>query len=150
MSADTGADVEAMCRKCGDVWHVVVAKVDGQIVKVLCKECGGQHRYRTSADKRAKATGTRKTAAKKKAAAPAPRIDKPTVAPNLKKPVRTYSIRDTYEPGERIEHPKFGTGVVEVSNAPGKMDVFFPEGRRVLAQAKPQTTLQRPPRFVHD
>lgn len=138
-----------MCRKCGDVWHVVVAKVGDTIAKVQCKECGGQHRYRTSADKKAKATGTRKTAAKKKAS-PAPRIDKPTIEPDLAKAVRTYSIRDTYEAGERIEHPKFGMGVVEGSSGVGKIDVFFATGRRVLAQAKPQTKLERPPRFVHD
>ena len=37
MSAAVGADVEALCSKCGDVWHVVVAKVGDQIVKVHCK-----------------------------------------------------------------------------------------------------------------
>ena len=35
MSAAVGADVESLCSKCGDVWHVVVAKVGDQIVRVL-------------------------------------------------------------------------------------------------------------------
>src|SRR5678815_1711262 len=39
MSAAVGADVEALCSKCGDVWHVVVAKVGERIVKVQCKQC---------------------------------------------------------------------------------------------------------------
>ena len=47
MSAAVGADVEALCSKCGDVWHVVVAKVGAQIVKVQCKQCGGYHRYKS-------------------------------------------------------------------------------------------------------
>jgi len=47
MSAGVGADVEALCSKCGDVWHVVVAKVGEKIAKVQCKQCGGYHRYRS-------------------------------------------------------------------------------------------------------
>ena len=31
MTAAVGADVEALCSKCGDVWHVVVAKVNVQV-----------------------------------------------------------------------------------------------------------------------
>ena len=34
MSAGVGADVEALCSKCGDVWHVVVAKIGDKIVKM--------------------------------------------------------------------------------------------------------------------
>ncbi|MBL0215562.1 MAG: hypothetical protein IPQ07_16970 [Myxococcales bacterium] len=47
MSAGVGADVEALCSKCGDVWHVVVAKVGERIVKVQCKQCSGYHRYKS-------------------------------------------------------------------------------------------------------
>src|SRR5665647_995831 len=46
MSAGVGADVESLCSKCGDVWHVVVAKDGDKIVKVQCKQCSGYHRYR--------------------------------------------------------------------------------------------------------
>src|SRR6202012_6152712 len=46
MSAAVGADIEALCSKCGDVWHVVVAKVGDKIAKVHCKQCNGDHRYR--------------------------------------------------------------------------------------------------------
>src|SRR5262249_25121016 len=60
MSAGVGADVEALCSKCGDVWHVVVAKVGQQIVKVQCKQCSGYHRYKSPhgapADKKLPAT----------------------------------------------------------------------------------------------
>ena len=53
MSAGVGADIESICSKCGDVWHVVVAKVGETVVKVQCKECGGYHRYRTAGGKAA-------------------------------------------------------------------------------------------------
>ena len=34
MSYPVGADIEALCGKCGDTWHVVVALVNGKIAKV--------------------------------------------------------------------------------------------------------------------
>ena len=34
MTARVGADIEALCSKCGDVWHVVVAMVGPEIVRV--------------------------------------------------------------------------------------------------------------------
>ncbi len=35
-----GSDIEAVCKKCGDVWHVVIALADRVIAKVECRECG--------------------------------------------------------------------------------------------------------------
>jgi len=143
----TGSDVEALCSKCGDVWHVVVAEVGGKIAKVQCKECGGYHRYRTAADKSSlAASGKRRTSAaprrSKAPAAPEP----PAVEPDLSKPIRPYNIRDLFEPADRVDHPSFGIGVVEGSDGPGKMTVAFPQGRKVLAMAKPKATLERPER----
>jgi DNA-directed RNA polymerase subunit M/transcription elongation factor TFIIS len=145
--SDVGADIESVCSKCGDVWHVVVAKVEEKIVKVQCKECKAEHRYKApKSAKAAKAKAKKKPATKrkttKKKAEPEP--VGPTVEPDLSKPSRPYSIRDSYKVAERIDHPKFGTGIVEVSSEPGKMTVFFPDGRRVLAQAKIETGLARP------
>ena len=42
-----GEDIEALCGKCGTVWHVVMAKMGNKIAKVVCKRCHGQHLYRT-------------------------------------------------------------------------------------------------------
>src|ERR1043165_8784800 len=42
-----GQDIEAMCGRCGQVWHVVMAKMGDRIAKVVCKRCGGHHGYRT-------------------------------------------------------------------------------------------------------
>ena len=43
-----------MCGRCGQVWHVVMAKMGDKIAKVVCKRCGGHHRYR---DENADASG---------------------------------------------------------------------------------------------
>ena len=52
---------------------------------------------------------------------------------------------------ERVEHPSFGQGVVEVSE-PGKITVFFASGRRVLVQSKEgaaSSGLAKPKPFDH-
>jgi hypothetical protein len=159
MSAAVGADVEALCSKCGDVWHVVVAKVGAQIVKVQCKQCGGYHRYKSPhgapKEKRQPSMFGEKPAKAPSVAtpkAPVERFEKPAVAADLTKPVRTYSAVLRYEVGERVEHVQFGQGVVEVAE-PGKITVFFGTGRRVLVQSKEGAPgsgkLERPKPFDH-
>jgi hypothetical protein len=162
MSAAVGADVEALCSKCGDVWHVVVAKVGQQIVKVQCKQCSGYHRYKSphgapaekklpAASRPAREPGappTGRTAPRQ----PVERFEKPAVQADLTKPPRPYRASERYEVGERVEHPNFGQGVIEASEpVQGKITVFFASGRRVLVQAKASSGggLERPKPFDH-
>jgi hypothetical protein len=164
MTAAVGADVESLCSKCGDVWHVVVAKVGDKIAKVQCKQCHGFHRYKpppgkepkslrptTHAARAAKPTTTlaggaaKKPTRAKKAAEP----EAPAVQADLSRPVRRYSPAEAYTPGDRITHATFGAGVVELSAA-GKIQVMFPGGRRVLAVAKAESTLGKPTNSPHD
>jgi hypothetical protein len=147
-----GADIESICGKCGDVWHVVVAKVGDKVAKVLCKQCGAQHRHKpperpgaetaTAAKapkvKKARATGA---SAKKKASSKAASANEPMVNFDPDKPVKPYKASELFAVGDRVSHPSFGTGVVELSPGPGKMQVFFPDGRRVLACAKAASTI---------
>jgi hypothetical protein len=100
MSAAVGADIESLCSKCGDVWHVVVAKDGEKIVKVLCKQCGGYHRYKpvhgaTAAQKLPSAIRPPKEPKEPKAPrAPVERFEKPAVAADLSKPARRYSASE--------------------------------------------------------
>jgi hypothetical protein len=151
MSAGVGADVEALCSKCGDVWHVVVAKVGDQIAKVQCKECGAYHRYRShdKAGPKARAASTPKTRAPR---APVERFEKPAVAADLSRAVRRYSPAENYVVGDRIDHSVFGQGVVEALPEPGKFTVFFAVGRKVLVHARDaaaSANLERPKPFDH-
>jgi hypothetical protein len=147
MSARVGDDIESICSKCGDVWHVVVAKVGEKIAKVLCKQCGATHRYKPPDGVKpvGGAAGSggvpRKRAATEPRSAPVPEA---RVPPDLTKPVRRYAASEMYTTGERLTHPTFGEGIVESSPGPGKIEVFFTGGRRVLAQAKTVSTLERP------
>src|SRR5262245_44297504 len=109
MSAGVGADVEALCSKCGDVWHVVVAKVGQQIVKVQCKQCSGYHRYKSphgappekklpasSRPQRDPDEAPAARAARPPTRPPTERFEKPAVAADLSKPVRPYRASEAF------------------------------------------------------
>jgi hypothetical protein len=148
---DVGKDVASLCSKCGDVWHVVVAKVGQEIVQVLCKECGARHRYRNPDKNAAKAPRTARTPSAPRAA-PVARVDEPAVAADLSRPTKRYAISETFAVGDRVDHPSFGQGVVELTSEPGKCTVFFATGRRVLVHGKAPAAssgLSRPRPFDH-
>jgi hypothetical protein len=136
MTAAVGADIEALCSKCGDVWHVVVAKDGEKIAKVQCKQCGGYHRYKSVHGATAQQKlPSNKRAPKEPRATVSERFEKPAVEADLTRPVKTYRASGKFDVSDRVDHPTFGQGVIEMSE-PGKITVFFATGRRVLAQAK--------------
>jgi hypothetical protein len=147
MAPAVGQDIEALCGRCGQVWHVVMAMMGDHIAKVVCKRCGGNHRYRRESDadeatqpREARRSGPPRRFARPSAAGtPAPL---PSFDPN--KPPRLYTARDAYEAGDRVTHPSFGTGIVTGAPAPGRVEVAFPGGARVLACVKAVSTLARP------
>ncbi|MES1164773.1 MAG: hypothetical protein ABUR63_03375 [Verrucomicrobiota bacterium] len=148
-----GEDIEALCGKCGQVWHVVMAKMGDKIAKVVCKRCGGHHLYRTEQGSEA-ATSTGSQATRGAAARRArTRVPTPVSSPvppfDPSKPPRPYSAAESFAPGERVQHPTFGGGVVTGSPGPGKVEIAFPIGRRVLASAKIASTLERPSFVTH-
>jgi hypothetical protein len=145
-TAPVGADVESLCGKCGDVWHVVVAKVGDRIAQVLCKQCGNTHRHRPPGGPVATSTPSDGARAKPRTArakaAPAPAAPPPY---DPERPPRPYRPTERFAPGDRIDHPTFGRGIVATLPEPGKIEVVFGAGeRRLLAQAKADSTLARP------
>jgi hypothetical protein len=143
MGVSVGQDIYSTCGKCGDVWHVVAAMSGGRVTKVTCKNCIGSHRYKAPAGEvdvnasvkapRRVITGKRKVPAR----TTAPSADNPLIEANMDRPIQEYSMRTTFEAGDRVAHPKFGMGVVEGTSDPGKMLVFFKTaGRKTLAHAR--------------
>lgn len=51
------------------------------------------------------------------------------------RPARRYAATETFAPGDAIEHPKFGAGLV-VGAADGKIEVEFADGPRTLVHAR--------------
>ena len=58
------------------------------------------------------------------------------VEPDLSRPVRSYSVTDSFRAGDRIAHPKLGTGIVQGSAGPGKIRVRFEERLSVLVHER--------------
>lgn len=69
--------------------------------------------------------GKLKPKPKKKKIDPADAI----IEADLTKEIRKYSIRDSYEPGERIDHKTLGEGVVQGVTGRGKIAVLFGEDK---------------------
>lgn len=59
------------------------------------------------------------------------------VAADLSRPVRDYAMNESYEPGDRVGHPNFGTGVVQGAVGARKIKVRFDETERVLVHKRP-------------
>ncbi len=64
------------------------------------------------------------------------RVSKPMVEADLATPPVPYTASGSYRPGQRVDHPAFGPGVVERVLASTKVQVFFATGSRVLAQRR--------------
>ena len=101
-----GDDVDVRCGRCKDNReHVVAAlKPDGSVERVQCRTCGSNHLYRekkiktaTTRTRSSGTTTTRKTLAELELNAG---------------PARDYTIQMRFKIGDRINHPKFGTGLV--------------------------------------
>jgi hypothetical protein len=124
-----GEEVRSICGKCGDVWHVVIALVDGRAAKVECGDCHARHRYRIPGGAASTRTGTRRTATgtRKKVAAAADIVEA-----DLSKPVRPFRTTETFGVGERVAHPTFGEGVVQAVTGPTKIEVLFGAERKLL------------------
>ena len=148
---NVGEDIEGICGRCGQTWHVVMAKVGDRVVKVVCKRCGTHHTHRGSGASEEPAgrrpPGGRSLSRRRKRPAPAPEPAPATFDPS--KPPRPYSAQGSFAAGERVIHPTFGTGVVSGTPGPGKVAIVFPAGSRVMACAKAVSTLARPVAAAH-
>ncbi|MEE2665135.1 MAG: hypothetical protein VX681_13540 [Myxococcota bacterium] len=58
------------------------------------------------------------------------------VEANLERTPVPYSLRESYEPGDRISHPKLGEGVVQKALGPNKVEIRFGDESRVLVQGR--------------
>ncbi|MBS1788742.1 MAG: hypothetical protein JST85_13525 [Acidobacteria bacterium] len=120
-----GGEVETRCGKCKEVRsHTIVAlKEDtGEIARVQCGFCNSNHIFRPpktkTASTRTSSRGTKKDAALLESSGPP----------------RPYSMQERFSVGDRLEHPKFGSGVVmEVRS--GKIDVKFGREMKTLIHA---------------
>jgi hypothetical protein len=117
-----GDDTDTFCGRCkAERTHQVVAlNADGVPATVICRTCGGQHRFHEKKEPSARPAAGRRAAAHTR--------DAPTG------PARPYSPKETYTAGEWVEHPKFGQGKVTQARS-GKIEVRFESEGRLLVHA---------------
>lgn len=129
-----GSDIGAICRKCGDVWHVVVAVVNGRIAKVECKQCGARHRFQRpegGVRESARPASLRGRSGSGHGKRPAP-----VVAADPSRPPRAYRPSEHYRAGDRVRHESFGEGVVQSVAGPHKVHVLFTSGAKTLIHGR--------------
>ena len=154
-----GKDIDCNCTKCKMVLaHTIVAVVAGVPVRVVCKTCRSEHKYRAlKEDKPAPKPAATRSSAASSSSSSAPK--KPAGAGSRGAPVitafqleqawldliggarrrgvpeRPFKLSDTFNVGEVLLHVKFGPGVVRAAE-PGRMTVVFRDGEKTLGHGR--------------
>lgn len=119
-----GGEIETRCGKCKENRsHVIVALKEGtgEIARVQCGFCNSNHIYRPA---KIKTASTRTTS----------RGTKKDSSVESSGPPRPYSMQERFAIGDRLEHPKFGSGIV-MDVRSGKIDVKFGREMKTLVHA---------------
>jgi hypothetical protein len=123
-----GDDTDTYCGRCkAERAHQVVAlNADGIPASVICRTCGGQHRFHPKKEPGARPSTP--SAGRRARGSAEPVREAPAG------PARRYSPTEVYAAGEWVDHPKFGQGKVTQARG-GKIEVQFESGDRLLVHA---------------
>ena len=158
-SLSVGSIVESICGKCNDVMgHTIMAMVGSEIVKVECRVCKSQHRYRAPV----RTAGGKTTVTMKKGRDGNPVASRQSAVTQVSRPSspkaprkissaiasmevwqgmlrkrsdetpRPYAMAEAFASGDFLQHPTFGFGFVTGVVPPDKMDVLFETGTKRL------------------
>lgn len=148
-----GGEVDAFCTKCKMVLaHTVLAIWAGNIKRVRCNTCMGEHAYRRSepgaaAPKPVHPKAPKATKAAAHEAIVASSYDE-LLAGRDRFSARSYDLKERFAVGDLIQHPTFGLGVVAAARGLDKLDVAFPSSVKTLLHnrgAGPATFAKPPP-----
>lgn len=122
------------CKKCGaERYHIVLAHTSATGAKIECEICHSKKAYKLSSGKPKKVTGA--AAAKKAQAAEAKKSAHGKEFTELmdaaKGDALKYNMKTKFTSNQKIEHPKFGLGVVRMAQ-PEKIEVVFNDEIRML------------------
>lgn len=122
-----GGDIDAYCGKCKEIREHVVAALStsGVVERVQCRTCQSNHLYRER---------NQKTAAPRAASRASASRKEVEAAAEPSGPLRQYSMRERFAVGDRLEHSKFGIGIVTEVRF-GKIDVRFGRDLKTLVHA---------------
>ncbi len=142
----TGSETLAYCTSCKmDLGAVIVAMSGAQVLRVMCKTCKKERGYKPAkgvkepgaqTPKTASGSSTRtKTPAEPKASAVAVAVEwKNHLDKAISKQAKraSYIPKELYTPGEIVDHPSFGPGVVTKLVHPNKIEILFQNDLKVL------------------
>ena len=113
---EVGGEIEAYCpspRCKADTTHTIISMYEDEVRRVQCVVCGEVHAYRKPRGD-APEEGSAEPSGRKPSTSP--RISWKDAVSRATEPdlgnSRSYSIRDTYEIGDVVAHPKFDIGFV--------------------------------------
>src|SRR5262245_30889462 len=123
--SQVGSDVDAYCGRCNGMREHRISPVNPacSIGRVECRTCHSNHLYR----ERAARTATPRSSTRGSKTDSVPAIGQVG-------PLRAYSMQERFAAGDRVDHPKFGVGVVVEVRA-GKIDVKFGRELKTLIHA---------------
>lgn len=155
MTISAGSEIDAWCTSCRlTLNHRVVAMVQGAPKRVLCLTCNKQHNYRvakgagSSSSRAEREEGSSSRSSKKTATAKASASSASSTTNNAREWQQNvanrdssdflpYSIHKTFEVGQLVNHPKFGSGYVKEALTAQKLCVLFRDGPRTLVHGQP-------------
>lgn len=133
-----GKEVSCYCNKCQlTLAHtIVVMKNDKVPSKVQCNTCKSSHAFKDGPTKTPKAkvkVKTIKSGRTGKNGVQIPLAEHWEKSVNkAKNPSRPYTIKTNFLVGDLLDHPTFGTGIVERILDKTKMEVIFKDNIRTL------------------
>jgi len=128
--AKVGGEVDAFCSRCQLLLaHTVIAMVGAIPVKVECNTCRTVHKYRSAVAKPARALhpgGSGRAGS----------VSFDQMLASQSGPPRRYAPSESFAAGDVVDHPSFGRGFVSAQKDPGKVEVTFRTGVKVLVHGK--------------
>ncbi len=133
--APVGKTMYVECKKCGtERYHLVLTHKTATSAKIKCEVCGAQKAYslpKTSKTPR-KNTGAATRAAKSASnARDAHAKEYEKLIQDAGAESAAYNMKNKFEGGSKVNHPKFGMGVVRTAQ-PEKIEVVFQDEVRSL------------------
>ncbi len=126
------------CKKCGsERYHTVLAHTSSTSAKVECETCHSKKTFKISTAKRLAMNGgvapkraPSARSASARAAAHETEYQK-LLQDTLTAETVTYNMKLKFAANQRVQHPKFGLGIVKMTT-PEKVDVIFQDEVRSL------------------
>lgn len=166
MTVKAGDRIESKCMRCNDVTgHIIVAEVNGEIVKVQCCACGSTHKYRPIGKLQSSQSseaavyrvpaGKSRSSAKPEAPKASPAGERSVSAAAARKmqasegawreaiespsapEAKAYNINMELRRGDVVNHPTFGMGYVKEVTPPNKAVILFRDGIRNMRCSVP-------------